>query len=158
MPKSENIEQKIADSIQKITSFMKLDCRIEIKEESSVSGTSVFVSVYTPENAKLIIGKNGQNLRALEHIVRITNFKDCNDINLVVDVNDYRKSKANQLVEIAQNAVARVRSTQKPEALTPMTAYERRVVHMELASYPDVTTESIGEEPQRRIVIKPYSI
>ena len=55
----------------------------------------------------------------------------------------------------ARAAVAKVRNTRRAEALAPMSPYERRVVHMELASYSDVITESIGQEPQRRIVVKP---
>ena len=73
-------------------------------------------------------------------------------------LNDYKKSKAQYAIELARAALARVRNSQKAEALIPMSAYERRVVHMELASCPDIITESIGEEPQRRIVIKPFLV
>ncbi len=76
--------------------------------------------------------------------------------NIVADVNDYRRSRTSYVVNLAKEAVMRVRSTQKAEALLPMSAYERRIVHMELASCPDIATESIGAEPQRRIVVKPY--
>jgi len=75
---------------------------------------------------------------------------------VLIDINDYRKSRTNYLMDLARQAVGRVRNTQKAEALVPMTPYERRVVHMELASCPDITTESIGEEPHRRVVIKPF--
>ena len=73
----------------------------------------------------------------------------------MVDVNNYRKARANYLIETAREAAQRVIQTQKAEALSPMTSYERRLVHTELAGYKEVQTESIGQEPHRRIVVKP---
>jgi spoIIIJ-associated protein len=154
----ENIKDKIAETIRLIVGFMDLECRVDIKEETDdKSVKSIVVEIHTPDNARFLIGKNGQNLRSLEQILRAIFLKKMPEINnIVVDVNDYKRSRTDYLVELARQAVTRVRSTQKAEALTPMTGYERRVVHMELASYPDIATESIGAEPNRRIVIKPY--
>ena len=151
-----NNKEKITAMIRKIIGFMNLDCQVEIREESGLESKVMMVSVCTPDNARFIIGKNGQNLRALEHLVRAMLFKSDDNQNIIVDINDYKKSRASFVVDVAKQAVSRVRNTQKAEVLTPMSAYERRIVHMELASYPDVATESIGDEPQRRIVIKPY--
>lgn len=153
-----NIKNTIVDTIQKMMGFMNMDCQIELREEVDDRNLkSLSVLIYTPENARFIIGKNGENLRSLEQVIRAMFNKKSDEFGtIVIDINDYRKSKTNHLIDMAKQAVTRVRSTQKAEALSPMTAYERRVVHMELASYPDVATESIGSEPQRRIVIKPY--
>ena len=152
----EQNKEKIASTIKKIVGFMNLDCQVEIHEESGSESKATLVSVYTPDNVRFIIGKNGQNLKAFEHLVRAMFLKNNDSRNIVVDINDYKKSRASFVVDAAKQAVSRVRNTQKAEVLTPMSAYERRIVHMELASYPDVATESIGDEPQRRIVIKPY--
>jgi len=142
--------------VKKIVGFMNLDCQVEIQEESGPGSRAMIVSVYTPDDVRFIIGKNGQNLKSFEHLVRAVLLKNNDNRNIVVDVNDYKKSRASLVVDSAKQAVSRVRNTQKAEVLAPMSAYERRIVHMELASYPDVATESIGDEPQRRIVIKPY--
>lgn len=144
----------IIDALKKITGFMKLDCRIEVVPDED--GKGVFVSVHSPEEGRFLIGKNGQSLKALEHIVRLLAVRSSEGLAVTLDVNDYKKSKAQYAVEVARQALSRVRNTQKAEALTPMSPYERRMVHMELASCPDITTESIGEEPQRRVVIKPF--
>ena len=149
-------KEKITAMIKKIIGFMNLDCQVELREESGSESKAMIISVYTPDNVRFIIGKNGQNLKAFEHLVRAMLLKNNDSRNIVVDVNDYKKSRASFVVDAAKQAVSRVRNTQKAEVLTPMSAYERRIVHMELASYPDVATESIGDEPQRRIVIKPY--
>ncbi len=153
---TEQNKERISATVKKIVGFMNLDCQVEIHEESGPEAKAILVSVYTPDNARFIIGKNGQNLKAFEHLIRAMLLKNDNSQNIIVDINDYKKSRASFVVDAAKQAVSRVRNTQKAEVLTPMSAYERRIVHMELASYPDVATESIGDEPQRRIVIKPY--
>jgi len=149
-------KDKIVETIKKVVDFMNLECQVQVREESGIESNAIMVSVFTPENARFIIGKNGQNLKAFEHLVRAMLLKNKEIQNIVIDVNDYKKSRASFVVDLAKQAVSRVRNTQKAEVLTPMSAYERRIVHMELAAYPDVATESIGDEPQRRIVIKPY--
>lgn len=158
MEDQNNMKEQLVGTIKKIADFMDLECDVEVKEEIDERNTkTILLSVYTPENARFLIGKNGQNLKSLEQVLRAMFLKKMNDTgNIAVDVNDYRRSRAMYIVDTARQAVTRVRSTQKSEALLPMSAYERRVVHMELASCPDIATESIGAEPNRRIVIKPY--
>lgn len=154
----DNAKEQLIETIKKIVDFMDLDCQVDVKEETDDKGVKILaVSVYTPENAKFLIGKNGQNLNSLEHVIRACFLKKVPSFNnIAVDVNDYKKSRANYVADLARQAVTRVRSTQKAEALGPMSGYERRIVHMELASCPDIATESIGTEPNRRIVIKVY--
>ena len=145
-------------AVKKMASFMNIECQIEAREEPADSHGegAVVVSVQTLDNARFLIGKNGQNLKALEHVLRAMLVKDGKEGTIILDVNDYKKSRATYLIDVAKQTVTRVRNTQKAEALFPMSAYERRIVHMELAAYPDIATESVGAEPQRRVVIKPY--
>lgn len=158
IPSTNNIREQLKETITKMVSFMDLECQISLKEEvDDRNSRNLLVSIYTLENAKFLIGKNGQNLKSIEHILRSIFLKKITDINnITVDVNDYRKSQTNYLVDLAKQTVTRVRSTLKAEAMFPMSPYERRIVHMELASCPDIATESIGAEPNRRIVVKPY--
>lgn len=150
-------EGKLEEYLRKITGFMNLDCRFELREEDSGPRPGVLISIYTQENVNFLIGRNGQNLNALEHLIRFMLFKNSAEPGLVsVDINDYRKSRASRVIDLARKVVMRVRNTQKAEALLPMPSQERRIIHMELASYPDIATESIGDGPNRRIVVKPY--
>jgi len=151
-------EQKdnITETIKRIITPMNVACEVAVREEKVGDKEIVFASISAPEDAKFLIGKNGQNLQALEHVMRSLFLKQNEGLTLFVDVNDYKKSRANYVATLAKEAVLRVRNTQKAEALIPMSPYERRIVHMELAAVSDVTTESIGQEPQRRIVVKPY--
>lgn len=150
-------KDKIIGTVQKLLDFMNIECQIEAKDGSvdDRGERALIVSVHTPDSARFLIGRNGQNLHALEHIVRAMAVKENSEGTVVLDVNDYRKSRTEYLVDVAKQTVTRVRNTQKAEALFPMSAYERRIVHMELAAYPDIATESVGSEPQRRVIIKP---
>ena len=76
---------------------------------------------------------------------------------VLVDVEDYRGRRERQLVEIAKRASERVVETGKMLQLEPMSALERRWIHIALRDNPDVVTQSIGEEPNRRIVVLPRS-
>ncbi len=148
--------QSITDFITRVGQAIHVPCKVALEEETRNGRTVIVASVHADEHAHLLIGKNGQNLQALEHILRAVVLKDAPESPaLVVDVNDYKKQKSLQVIDLARQAVTKVRSTRKAEALAPMSPYERRIVHMELASVTDVATESIGQEPHRRIVIKP---
>ena len=155
---TEQNRERISGAIKKMIGFMNLECQVELREElSSDSRVSLVIAIHTPDNARFLIGKNGQNLKAFEHLVRSMFMKDNKDVSgIAIDVNDYKRSRTSYIVGMAKQAVTRVRNTQKAEVLLPMSAYERRVVHVELASCPDIATESTGDEPYRRITIKPY--
>jgi len=125
------------------------------------------VSINSPENISALIGKNGQNIKALEQIIKTLYYKKITSsvnseqnpsLTFMIDLNDYRQLRAKQVVTRAVETANRVRTSKKAEALLPMSSYERRLIHVELASYPDIETESIGEEPKRRVVIRPLII
>jgi len=133
----------------------------EVKLSENVSNDFLVVSIESDNDLSMLIGKNGQNLIAFDHVARLLVNKKLNgydgspSINFMVDINDYRKSKTTYLIDVARNTAKRVTQTQKAEALPPMSSYERRLVHTELASFKELQTESIGQEPRRRVVIKP---
>jgi spoIIIJ-associated protein len=110
-----------------------------------------------PENAQLLIGKQGANLDALQHVIRIMYRKATGEetFPFALDIDDYKDQRTLYLKDLARRAAAHVRQTQKPVSLEPMPAHERRVVHSYLSLYSDVSTESIGREPQRKLVIRP---
>jgi spoIIIJ-associated protein len=76
-------------------------------------------------------------------------------VQLTVDVEGFRSRREKQVRQIALRMVEQVVKTGRKAALEPMTASERRVIHIELRGHPAVTTESTGEEPHRKVVILP---
>lgn len=105
----------------------------------------------------LLIGERGCNLAAFEHVLKkIIKKKYGEDLKFTLDINDYRLRQLENLKQDVKAAAKEVRLYQKEVPLRPMSAFERRIVHLLLAEYPDITTESIGQEPERKVIIKPY--
>ena len=123
---------------------------IERKEEKMF-----FVSVKVSE-PRIFIGKRGEVLFLIQKLlVKILKKKTRKEIFIDLDINDYKKKKINFLRELAQITADEVALHKKEKELPPMPAYERRIIHLTLASRKDVFTESKGEEPKRRVVIRP---
>lgn len=131
----------------------KLGVKAEI-ETRFLEGVVVF-NVRSLDSG-ILIGQRGAHLRALQYLTRVLSQKHLTEPqHIVVDVEDYKKSREEFLRELAKQAAERVLTTKEALLLKPMMAYERRVVHAEIAEIPEVTTESQGEDPERRVLIKP---
>jgi spoIIIJ-associated protein len=131
-------------------------------------GLNVTVSIESGDTSKLdvkggddekealgaLIGRKGERLSALQHLVNLMLSRKLGTwTRVLVDVEDYRGRRERQLREIAMRAADRVRESGKMLQLEPMPALERRWIHLALRGNPDVATQSIGEEPHRRVVI-----
>jgi spoIIIJ-associated protein len=106
-----------------------------------------------------LIGRKGERLSALQHLVNLMLSRKMGGwTRVLVDVEDYRGRRERQLHDLAMRAAGRVVETGKMLQLEPMPALERRWIHIALREHPDVMTQSVGEEPNRRIVVLPRSI
>lgn len=113
--------------------------------------------VHVREYSNMLIGERGANLSALEHVVKKVVAKKIGETyKFTLDINDYRMRKLEDLKQDVKAAAKEVRLYKKEVPLRTMSAFERRIVHLLLAEYPDITTESTGQEPDRRVIIKPY--
>ena len=114
------------------------------------------VSLKTKE-PQILIGEKGQTLVDIQHLLKaILKRKIREDFFIDLDINGYKKKKIEYIKELARSVADEVSLMRKEKSLPPMPAYERRVVHMELAERGDIATESIGREPERKVVIRPY--
>jgi len=103
-----------------------------------------------------LIGRKGERLSALQHLVNLMLSRRTGQwTRVLVDVEDYRGRRERQLIDLAARAADRVGETGKMLQLEPMPALERRWIHLALRDHPDVATQSIGEEPNRRVVVLP---
>lgn len=109
----------------------------------------------TGEKISHLIGYKGKTIEYLQSLINSMLQKEDEEYAKVfVEVNDYKKQKEEKLKKLANKMAINVIKFRKPIRLEPMSAYERLIIHQELANRDDVTTESIGEEPRRRVVIK----
>ena len=147
MSREEKIKKIIKEFFEKINEKETVqDLKIE----------DVLVSFKINSNApEILIGKNGQVLSDIQYLLaRIINKQLGERIFIDLDINGYKKKKIEYLKELAKSVADEVALTKKEKSLAPMPAYERRIIHLELADRSDVTTESIGREPERRVIIR----
>jgi spoIIIJ-associated protein len=141
--------------LEKLLSLMGFNVRVEL-EMGETSRLNVLGDAEEREALGALIGRKGERLSALQHLVNLMLSREMGAwTRVLVDVEDYRGRRERQLREIADRAANRVIETGKMLQLEPMPALERRWVHLALREHPDVATQSIGEEPNRRIVVLP---
>lgn len=127
-------------------------------EITVTDGVIYHANILTPE-ASMLIGHNGENLQALQYLMKSLLWRTKvieEQVVFVVDVDNYKKRYEDRLLKLAEERVERVRENNSRETLPPMTPYHRRLVHLHLTTpqFSDISTESIGEGDNRRIVIK----
>src|SRR6187397_3351276 len=129
------------------------DVRVEV-ETGETSRLNVVGTGDEKEALGALIGRKGERLSALQHLVNLMLSKQVGTwTRVLVDVEDYRGRRERQLRDLENRAAARVVETGKMLQLEPMPALERRWIHLTLRDHPNVATQSIGEEPNRRIVV-----
>lgn len=155
MTKPENIET-IKNLIEETLEKMGFQgFTIGIREEAGPDGENLVFNIST-EESDLLIGQYGINLRSLQHVLRAMARKKTEEkLRFSVDINNYRKQKVGSLEELAKNLARQAIIEKRPVIMRPMSAYERRIVHMALSENGQIKTESIGEGEERKVVIKP---
>jgi spoIIIJ-associated protein len=104
----------------------------------------------------ILIGRQAETLNAIQYITSLIVAKELGQwVTILVDVQGYRARRENQLRKLARRLADQAIQTGRRQVLEPMPANERRYIHLELRDNPDVTTESIGEEPNRKVTITP---
>ena len=141
--------------LEQLLVHIGFDARVDV-ETGETSRLNVLGAESEREELGALIGRKGERLSALQHLVNLMLSRQMGAwTRVLVDVEDYRGRRERQLREIAERAAARVVETGKMLQLEPMPALERRWIHLALKGNADVVTQSIGEEPNRRIVVLP---
>ena len=158
--RSETTPEMIAGGKEILETLIKhLDFEAEIRLSGEGSETVLNVAGTSPEAAEelgSLIGRRGERLQAIQHLVNLMLSRKLGEwARVTVDIEEYRGRREAQLRALARKAGERVRETGRAVQLEPMTALERRWVHMELQGAPGIATESAGEEPERRVVVIP---
>ena len=158
--RSETTPEMIAGGKEILETLIKhLDFEAEIRLSGEGSETVLNVAGTSPEAVEELgnlIGRRGERLQAIQHLVNLMLSRKLGEwARVTVDIEEYRGRREAQLRALARKAGERVQETGRAVQLEPMTALERRWVHMELQGAPGLATESAGEEPERRVVVIP---
>ena len=146
-----------AEFLEGLLSRMGLDAEVEPVFE----GGTMYVDVLgqgpdDEEDMGLLIGRHGQTLEALQELTRVVvGQRTGMRARIVVDIEDYKRRQRSRLEARVREVAARVARSHQEEELEPMNPFERKLVHDAVSAVPGVQTASRGEEPERRVVIRP---
>lgn len=151
-------ERDLKEVIKEVMAKMGFLVEVETKTIDEEGKETIVCNIKT-EESNFLIGQYGVNLQSLQHIVRLIIRKKISDrTNFILDVNSYRQEKNESIVKLAKALAEEALTERRAVVLRPMSPYERRIVHMELAKNESIKTESIGEGEDRRVVIKPVDL
>ena len=149
--KKSDIDDFIKDFTLKLTKDMGFDVKIEAKKRDGILNITLY-----SDNNNLLIGKDGKNMSALGVIVRQVIYNELGFFyKFNLDVGEYKLKQQKNLERMAYKVARDVAKSKIEAKLEPMNSYERRIIHNALNDDKYVYTESIGEEPNRCVVIKP---
>ena len=141
----------IKSKIHELLKDMGINANIETKVDNNIAKYTI-----VSDQDALVIGKNGKNLQALSTIISQVVLKETNhSLKFIIDVGEYKFKRERNLERLAKNVAREVKATKVEAKLDSMNSYERRIIHNILKDYKYVYTESVGEEPNRAVVIKP---
>ncbi len=144
------IKNFIKEKLITILKEMGYQAEIEVQVKQNIPTYKIYSN-----NDSLLIGKNGKNLEALQIVLRqIVNSETGINYHFFLDVSDYKEKNEYYLENLAKRLAKEVASTKIAVKMDSMNSYERRIVHNTLSNNSKVYTESVGNEPNRCVVIK----
>ncbi len=155
-PEDDLLLAKSEEVVSKLLELMKLKAQTSARfdDPDREGRKSVYVDV-TGQNLTVLIGRRGETINAFQRIAALIVSKEMGRwVRLSVDVEGHRNRREQQLRRMARQMADQAIKTGRLQTLEPMPANERRLVHMELQSRPDVKTNSIGEDPYRKVTIE----
>lgn len=146
----ENESDIAADYLEDLLDIADLDGDIDM----DIDGDRAAVSIVGADLSHLV-GPDGKVLEALQELTRLAVYRETGERSrLMLDISNYRANRRKELEEVGRRAVDEVKNSGQPVRLEPMTPFERKVVHDAVAAL-GLTSESEGEEPNRRVVVQP---
>ena len=147
------VSQQAADFLKNVFEMTGLQLRVGVKQ--GIAGEVLDIE---GNDAELLQAQTGELLEALQHLInQVYGRSLAGGARLVCDVNGFRATREAELQAMANHAANRVRQTGMPFTFEPMSANERRIIHLTLADSEDLYTESIGEGADRKLKIGPKS-
>lgn len=152
----EVIEKRdVKEYLKKLIKEILKNMGFEVEIEITINNDTPTYRLYS-DNDALLIGKDGKNLKALTTVVNAILTKEIdNNYRFLIDVSDYKEKNDRRIEQLAKKLAREVKMTKVEVKMDSMNSYQRRLVHNILNNNKYVYTESIGEEPNRSVVIKP---
>jgi spoIIIJ-associated protein len=160
--KLKEIFEATKEVLEELLKLMDLTAKVTLSDEFTVTENGEVTSIglnIEGDDLGIVIGRRGQTMVSLQQIVRlIMAHKMQVKVPIILDVENYKQRRCEGLRLLANRLAEQVKVRKTPFAMEPMSAFERRVVHMALADHPDVITESTGFGDSRKVVIIPKKL
>ncbi len=145
----------VLEFVKEYLSELLIKMGIEVSFETKIRDNQLQVKMYSNDNP-LLIGRDGKNLAALQTVIRNTVKNEFGKSPYIsLDVENYKDKQVMHLEKTAKRIAREVSETKIAVELDNMNSYERLIVHNAVANFEDIYTESVGEEPNRHVIIKP---
>ena len=155
-PELEEQGEIAADFVDGLLARMGMEATVDPAFEDGTMYVDILGEGPDDDDMGLLIGRYGQTLEAIQELTRSAVIQRTGERSrVVVDVEDYKRRQRDRLESKARDIAERVARTGREETLEPMNPFERKLVHDVVASVAGVTSESTGEDPERRVVISP---
>ncbi len=149
--------ERVVHVTQTLLRAMGIEAKVFCRDRRMDESPHLWVEILCQESG-LLIGERGSTLQALEHVLRRCVWPITGDtVRVVADVNAYRVRRIDVVRRLARAAAQRARRMGRAVVMEPMRPSDRRIVHLTLAAEDGITTESVGEEPTRRVVVRPVT-
>jgi len=143
--------EKLANEL---LALMQTKAKASAKEDKE--NEAIEVNIEDEEERGLLIGHHGDTINAVQAVLGMMVRKEVGEwVRIIVNIGDWREKQEEHLKKLAREVAERVKQTGEAQPLYNLTAAQRRIVHLELSGEEEVTTESIGEGPERYLVVKP---
>jgi len=144
----------VEELLEKMRVYAQVTTSFEEPADAKSDGT-IQVDI-SGNDLSILIGRQAETLNALQYITSLIVAKELGQwVTILVDVQGYRSRREHQLRKLARRMAEQAVKSGRRQVLEPMPANERRYIHLELRNHPEVTTESIGEDPNRKVTIIP---
>ncbi len=143
------IKERATEFLNSVFSNMRLDANINFEEYDG----SLKINI-EGDNMGILIGRRGETLDALQYLVSlVVNKGDAEFVRVSIDTENYRKKREQTLIQLAKKLADRVMKYRRSITLETMSSNERRIIHATLQNNKMISTYSVGEEPNRKVVI-----
>ncbi len=151
------VKTRVTEIVKKLLQLMKTDAVATVEVRNSDDDDRQIISVEIEgDDLSFLIGRHAETLNAIQYLISLMVSHEFNRwIPIQVDIQNYRSRRERELQKLARRLADQVVATGRKQTLEPMPANERRIIHIELRKRDDVFTESVGEDPYRKVYIYP---
>lgn len=156
-PEHDPLLDRTEEVVSKLIHLMGLKAQVSAQYGETDRDDRRYINVdVRGDDLSVLIGRRSETLNAFQYIASLIIGRGTEQfVQLVVDVEGYRDRREKQLIQMAKRVADQVAKNGRKQTLEPMPAAERRIIHIALRDHPNVTTESAGEEPYRKVVVYP---